>query len=108
MDTDTSNSEMEQIKSEISAGIQLLCNFDGDSLKCEMQALKKTLTENPAACSLLLEEDIGLAVAALRRMVGIAVSEANAPKSKSSKSKSKKLTPEELKAQLDAIGDDEL
>lgn len=100
--------ELEQTTSEIQAKIASLCNFDGDSLKGEMGSLKKSLLENPAACSLLLPEDIGAAVAALRRMVGIAVASANAPKPSKAKKSSTKLTPQELAAQLALIGDDEL
>lgn len=100
------NTEMEQIASELQGRISLLCNFSGESLKGEMGSLKKALLENPAACSLLLEEDIGRAVAALRRMVGAAVTTAVAAKEKKpAKVKSKALTPEELKAQLSLISD---
>lgn len=100
--------ETEVIASELQQKISLLATFDGASLKGEMQALKKALLENPAACSLLLDEDIGKAVEALRRMVGVAVASASAAKEKKpAKAKQKALTPEELKAQLDLISDDD-
>lgn len=102
------NDSIEQAASEIKLKISLLCNFDGDSLKSEMASLKTALLENPAACSLLHDEDIGLAVASLRRMVGVAVAAANAPKEKKVKVGSKKLTPEQLAIELAAIPDDEL
>ena len=99
---------VEQIASEIKLKIASLCNFDGDSLKGEMDALKASLLENPAACSLLLDEDIGLAVASLRRMVGVAVAEANAPKEKKEKVGNKKLTAAQLALALAEVSDDDL
>lgn len=99
--------EQEQIFSEIQIKIANLCNFDGESLKGEMASLKKALLENPAACSLLHDEDIGMAVAALRRMVGVAVAEAAKPKEKKAKEKQKQLTPQELAAAMNSIPDDD-
>lgn len=98
----------EQVVSEIRLKINSLCNFDGDSLKTEMAQLKTALLENPAACSLLLDEDIGLAVAALRRMVGIAIASANAPKEKKTKVGNKQMTADQLALALAAVSDDDL
>jgi len=95
----------EQIASELKARIASLCDFEGDSLKGEMGALKKTLLENPAACSLLLDEDIGAAVAALRRMVGVAIATATASKKEAKPKAPKKLSAKEL-AELMATVDD--
>jgi len=100
--------EVAQVASEIKQKISHLTEFNGENLRNEMLSLKKALNENPSACSLLLDEDIGLAVAALRRMVGIAVTAANAPKEKKEKKSTTKLTKEELAAQLNLIPDDEL
>lgn len=102
--------ELQQTSSEISQKIKSLCDFDGESLKYEMQDLKKSLLENPAACSLLMDEDIGLAVAALRRMTGTAIAIASQPKEKKPKEKksSTKLTPAELAAALADVSDEDL
>lgn len=96
--------EVEQVASEISGRIQSLASFDGESLKEEMAALKKALQENPAACSLLHDEDIGKAVAALRRMVGMAVAATAKP---APKPKQKKLSAAELAKALAEVPDDE-
>lgn len=95
----------EQTASELSLRIKQLANFDGESLKEEMGALKKALLENPSACSLLHDEDIGLAVASLRRMVGAAVAAAATPAAK--KPKQKKLSAAELAKVLAEIPDGE-
>lgn len=99
--------EGEQVFSEIKQKISLLATFDGDSLKTEMASLKKAILENPAACSLLLEEDIGMAVAALRRMVGVAVTTATAPKEKKAKTSTKALSAVELAAAMASISEDD-
>lgn len=99
--------EVEQVASEISIKIRNLANFDGESLKGEMASLKKALLENPAACSLLQPEDIGEAVANLRRMVGIAIATATAPKVKAASTKPKKLTAAELKQAMSEVSDDD-
>lgn len=49
--------------------IELLSTTEeGDHLKNAMDDLKKALKANPAACALLLPEDIGKAVAVLRKI----------------------------------------
>lgn len=58
------NLSTEQLKEKISILSQ---TEDGEPLAKAMFELKKALKENPAACSLLLPEDIGQCVAALRR-----------------------------------------
>ena len=93
----------EQIVSELRQKISLLSTFEGDSLRGEMNALKKAITENPAACSLLHDEDIGTMVRALRKIVGVAVATAAAPKEKKPAAASKKMSPEEFKAAIDKI-----
>lgn len=99
---------VEQVASEIKQKIARLADFEGDSLAGEMAALKKALLENPAACSLLLPEEIGACVAALRRKLGIAIASASAPKEKkAAKPKAKPLTAAELKAALEEVGDDD-
>ena len=77
----------EQLASEISARIKNLESLFEDPLRYEMDELKKALQENPSAASLLLDEDIGLLVRNLRRLVSVAVAEANAPKEKKASTK---------------------
>lgn len=93
-----------QIAADIAAKIESLGNLSGENLKGEMQALKRTLLANPAACLLLKDEDIGELVLALRRMTGIALSAASASKAekRAPKEKAKKLTPEELQLALNS------
>ena len=43
--------------------------LSGADLKTEMDDLKMVLLQNPVACSLLLPEDIGRAVAAIKRLI---------------------------------------
>lgn len=100
------STENQQMASEMAQRIAQLADFDGDSLKYEMAALKKALLENPSAAALLHDEDIGKAVQALRRMTGTAI--ANATVKKTSSTKTKKLSMEELEKQLALIPDDEL
>ncbi len=95
----------EQVVSEISLRIQQLESFSTEDLKPAMQELKKALLENPAACLLLKEEDIGLLVTHLRKITGVAIASASS-KTKTPKEKketTKKLSAEELAAALDDI-----
>jgi hypothetical protein len=61
--------ENKQICHEIQSRIAQLNELSGTDLKVEMDDLKRVLLQNPAACSLLLPEDIGLAVSALKRLI---------------------------------------
>lgn len=94
----------EQIAAEISAKIELLNSISGENLKGEMQALKRTLLANPAACLLLKDEDVGSLVASLRRVTGVALSAASAAKTskRAPATKAKKLTQEELQAAMNS------
>lgn len=65
-----------------------------DDLKPAMKDLKKALMDNPDACSLMLPEDIGKMVEALRRMTGQALVE------EKTKTKTKKQTAAEIKEML--------
>lgn len=69
---------------------------DGE-LNGAMTTLREMLRVNPAACSLMLPEDVGLTVRALRRMTGNtqALSLVNARGSKKA-GKEKDLSPEEI------------
>jgi len=93
-----SNPENNQKASELSLRIQALDALNGESLKGEMSALKVAILENPAASALLLDEDVGLLVKALRKMTGVALTNAAAGKAttKSTKAKAVKLTAADL------------
>jgi hypothetical protein len=89
----------EQVTSEIQQRLIALLPMEGIELKHEMDSLKRVLLENPAACTLLLDEDIGRAVQALRKITGTAIAEASTPKKRATKPKA--LTPTEIAAALD-------
>lgn len=92
-----------QIAADISAKIAELDSMSGENLKGEMASLKKALLSNPAACLLLKDEDIGMMVASLRRMTGIALSAATVKKTtKAGEAKAKKLTVADLQAALES------
>lgn len=79
----------------------------GQPLNNAMADLKKALLANPAACSLLLPEDVGAMVAKLRQITDKEILEANMPKKKDSKQQTidlKKLD----KATIDSITVDDL
>ena len=96
----------EQVYSEISQRIKTLEAMSGDSLKDEMVDLKKALLENPQACMLLLPDEIGSMVSALRKITGIAIATASAKTKKTGEKKApaKKMTAEEL---ADALNDED-
>lgn len=93
----------QETASEISTRISLLCDMSDADLKLEMQNLKTALKENPAAVSLMHDEDVGKMVVALRRITGFAIAQASAKEKKprAVKEKSKPLTAAELAAALD-------
>lgn len=62
---ETNNLNIDQIREKIAL---LGTTEEGLPLDTAMRNLKVALKQNPAACSLMLDEDIGLCVAALRRM----------------------------------------
>lgn len=90
-----------EIASELSQRIALLCDIDGVDLKTEMQSLKAAILENPQATSLLLDEDVGKLVSALRKITGVAISQASTPKARTAKPKPKALTAAELAKALE-------
>lgn len=87
--------------SEIQRRISALATMAYIDLSTEMQSLKKALLENPSACSLLMDEDIGILVKNLRRITGTAQVAASTKPAKDKKASSKKLTALELAAALD-------
>ena len=95
---------MEMSVDEISQRISQLETLMGDDLRNEMSALKQAILENPSACSLLLDQDIGKLVSSLRRITGQAIASAAAKATKPKaepKAKPAKLTAAELAAALD-------
>lgn len=70
----------ENVMLEIRARIKSLEGYIGPELRAEMDSLRTALLENPAACALLMPEDIGALADAHRRKLGIAVAQAAASK----------------------------
>lgn len=71
-----------------------------DDLKEGMSALKAAIKKNPSAADLLLDEELGLMVVALRRMRGITITEATKETKPGRKPKAKEvaLSADELEA----------
>ncbi len=87
---------------EIKERIERLTTLDGFDLKQAMDGLKALILANPSACSLLLPEDVGDMVTALRRMTGNTKAELMAaPKRGGRKAApAKTLNPDDLDALL--------
>lgn len=77
-----------------------LADLSGEDLTNAMKELKAALMHNPSAVSLMLPEDIGEMVAALRRITGQAITEATKPKKEK---KAKALSLEEMNAAFDEL-----
>lgn len=86
--------ELQQAAAEIQARIKQLQDLDPEPLQGAMKDLKAALMQNPAACSLLLPEDIGEMVAALRKITGEAVVTATVKKASKKKSAKEFLSEE--------------
>lgn len=98
--------QSEQIYSDIKPRLHALEEMTEADLPNEMQNLKKALMQNPDACSLMLPEEVGMLVAALRRITGQALASAKAAKTKTAKPKAasmKSLTAEEIQNALDEL-----
>lgn len=92
---------MTQEVAEIQARILNLDSLFESSLQMEMDALKETLLKNPNAAGLLKDEDIGLLVKNLNRLVATDIQEANDSKRKPKEKKATtRLTKEEIDAAL--------
>ena len=94
-------STTEQAAHDIKQRISELSDLGEEDLTGAMADLKRALMENPAACSILLPEDVGQLVAALRRITKQEVFSATT-KSKTPK-KPKTLTKEEIDAAWDEL-----
>lgn len=95
----------QQAYADIKAKLALLSDMSDEHLKSAMTDLKKALLQNPQACYLMLPQDIGQMVIALRTMKNEAVVEATKePKAKAAKAKaSKPLTADEIAAAFDEL-----
>lgn len=93
-----------QIQQKI-ADISLL--EDGTDIRYEMEKLSELLLANPQATLYLLDEDLGLAVRALRKMtdnkVAVDMSKAKPRKGAASDTTSRKLSAAEMAAALDDL-----
>lgn len=100
----STNDSLEQTAKEIQERILQLENLIGEDLKNEMAALKVAILENPSASALLLPQDIGMLVSALRKITGTAIASASAKKRepKEPKAIAKKMTAAEIAAALDS------
>jgi hypothetical protein len=92
----------EQVASEISQRIAQLEGTLPENLKNEMVELKKALLENPAACLLLKDEDIGALVTHLRKLTNTAIISAATSKTATPKKEkaTKAMSAEELQKAL--------
>jgi len=94
-----------QAYADIKAKINLLSDMSESDLPDAMKDLKASLLQNPQACYLMLPQDIGQMVIALRAMRQEAVVEATTTKEKGPKKAraSKNLTAEEIAAAFDSL-----
>ena len=90
------------ITSELQLRIQSLAALSTVDLANEMQSLKRALLENPSACALLMDEDVGLLVAALRKKEGIALAAATEKATKKTpKTKEPKMSSQQIAEALE-------
>ena len=82
--------------------IKELADLSGEDLTDAMKELKKALMHNPDAVALMLPEDIGDMVTALRRMTGESIVAATTKKP-AGKAKAKVLTAEEMAAAFEEL-----
>lgn len=93
----TEDAEAQQQYANLREKIDALEDRAGEDLKNSMTILKKALMENPAACELMLDEDIGEMVKALRRITMqdvIEVKESGSGRKKPKASTMAPMTPE--------------
>lgn len=103
VDTSALSESDAQAYADIKAKINMLADMSQDELRGAMTELKKALLQNPQACYLILPQDIGQMVIALRTMKNEAVVEATkTPKEKKAKT-SKALTADEIAAAFDSL-----
>ena len=96
MTTSIVDPSLAQAASDIQVRIKDLEALSEDDLKPAMDDLKRALMQNPAACSLMLPEDVGQMVAALRRITGQALVAATKAKGKPKVPKLASMTAEQI------------
>lgn len=93
----------------LQARIRHLVDLPDENIKEEMDSLRAILLENPAACELMLPEDIGCMVAAVRRISSVAIAQAEKKKKPSKSSTGKtKVSSKDLLAMVAEINLDDL
>lgn len=80
-----------------------LADFDGISLRYEMDELKKLIKASPDACMFLLPEELGLTVRALRKMTGNKVAQDMGSTKSTKKAATVQLTAAEIAAAMDDL-----
>ena len=85
-----------QAATDILERIHELESIAQENLKSAMDELKQALMANPDAVAIMMDEDIGMMVEALRKTVGESIAEASKPKAE--KKAKKMMTVEELEA----------
>lgn len=96
--------EVSQAAADIIPRIRELETLSGEALEKEMQLLKGALLENPSAADLMLPEDIGMMVTALRKVTGQSIADATKEKAAGgTRKKSKALSAEEMAAAFDEL-----
>lgn len=101
--------EIQQGYRDIKGRVEELSDTDDDDLADAMSQLKKSLLDNPSACLLMLDEDIGKMTIALRRLTQealVAATKEKAPKGVGKKTKSTSqvaLTEEQMQKVLDEL-----
>lgn len=97
--------ETEASKQAIQQRIHELQTLNGTDLKAAMSKLRLMLLDNPSACALLLPEEAGAMVAALRRMtdnkVAATLTAARPTKKSKAVSMDTKMTPAQMAAALE-------
>lgn len=90
---------------DIKSKLNRLSALDGSFLESAMKDLKKALMDNPQACYLILPQDIGKMVIALRAMKNEVIEAATETKEKAPKKAkaSKALTAEEIAEAFDSL-----
>jgi hypothetical protein len=81
--------------------IKELQTLSGVDLEQAMKNLKQALIQNPAACSLLLPEEVGAMVDKLRQITGQSITAAKTSKEK--KDNKKALSAEEMQSAFDEL-----
>lgn len=104
-EVESASPEDQQAYYDIKAKINLLSDMSEANLPGAMKELKTALLKNPQACYLILPQDIGQMVIALRAMKQEAIVEASSGKEKGPKKAkaSKALTADEIAQAFDEL-----